>query len=746
MRTLMRFVLRRPVVVVSLWGIALAVAAVFAPRLGGALRGSTDAVPGSPSELVSRDINRAFGDGSAFVFPAVLVSGDIEVSDPRFAVAANTLERVLDSAGMHSVRHFWNTGDTRLVGRDGHTALLLVTPPAETFFDAESNVGWIRSVVAGAGLGDKFALKLTGMVSMFHDLDVNSSDDLLNAERFGIPLTLVILLMVFGAPIAAGLPLLLALGATAVALAVLYALSGFMPVSVFAENAVTMVGLGVGVDYALFLVSRCRQELARGASFPSAVETATLAAGHAVLISGLAVCIGFAALFMVNIRFLHTLAIGGVTVVVTAVLATLTLLPAVLLLIGKRLNWPRHPKTQSQVGRIWSRWANEAMARPLRYVIPTLIVLALLILPARRLTPWNMGAHDLSPGVEAREGFELLEKNFAAGWMGPIAILVSCREGETLWSPAHLTAVSSLADRFASDPRVSTVGGFPSLLTILGPFCANIHKTADLPPLVRQQAAGVVATDDRTALIFAVPRSAPETKEVMQMIREFRDSLSSQGRNADLGVRIGGFSASILDFDEELFGSLTRVVPLVLVITFAVLMFVFRSILIPLKAVIMNLISVLASYGFLVYLFQDGIGASLIGLDPPGGLNSFIVLMLFTILFGLSMDYEVFLLSRIREEYVRTRDNRLAVASGLAQTGGLITSAALIMVVLFGSFGFTQITATREFGLGLAFAVAIDATLIRIVLVPTLMKLFGRLNWWFPRTSGSSHPSVQRIP
>ena len=181
---------------------------------------------------------------------------------------------------------------------------------------------------------------------------------------------------------------------------------------------------------------------------------------------------------------------------------------------------------------------------------------------------------------------------------------------------------------------------------------------------------------------------------------------------------------------------------MVLVTTFLVLAFVFRSVIIPFKAIVMNLLSVLASYGFLVYVFQDGIGANLIGLVPPGGLNSFIVLMLFTILFGLSMDYEVFLLSRIREEYERTGNNREAVASGLAHTGGLITSAALIMVVLFGSFGFTQLTATREFGLGLAFAVAIDATLIRIVLVPTLMKLFGTANWWFPKRIGSLLPKI----
>jgi len=243
----------------------------------------------------------------------------------------------------------------------------------------------------------------------------------------------------------------------------------------------------------------------------------------------------------------------------------------------------------------------------------------------------------------------------------------------------------------------------------------------------------VVSSDGRSALILAVPRSAPESGEVMKLVRELRSDSWHAARNAGLDIQVGGFSASILDFDAELFGSLKHVIPIVLAVTFVALMFAFRSIVVPIKAITMHVISVLAAYGFLVYVFQDGVGASLIGLTPPGGLNSFIVLMLFTILFGLSMDYEVFLLSRIKEEYERTGDNARSVVNGLGQTGGLITSAALIMVVLFGSFGFTKLTATREFGLGLAFAVALDATLIRVVLVPILMGLLGSANWWFPR-------------
>lgn len=734
MDRIVQIVLRRPVAVIAFWIVILAGAAPFAARLAGELRGSTDAVYGSPSELVSREVGRAYGEGSAFVFPAVLTANGISTTDPRFAVAVRALERaLLDSAGVRAVRHFWNTGDKRLLGRDGYSALLLVTPPATTFFAAETMVGRIRSAAAGAHLATGFEVKLTGMISLFHDLDVNSSDDLVRAERIGVPLTLLVLLAVFGAPIAAALPLLLALGTTAVTLAILYALSGVLPVSVFAQNAVTMVGLGIGVDYALFLVSRWREEIARGANVRDAVATATSRAGHVVLVSGLAVCTGFLALFLVRIRFLHTLAIGGVAVVLTSVLMTLTLLPALLIVLGERVNWPRKPAPLAEKRHsIWGRWARQAMIHPWRYLVPSILVLAIFMAPTLRLKAWNMGAHDLAEEMEARQGYELLDRNFARGWMGPIALLIEGRNEGAVWSPESRSAITSIHSRLAADPRVVIAGGFPELLHGLGPAAAMVKSRSQLPAPYQPAAAQAVSNDGRSALIYLVARSAPESEEAMRLVRELRTAAWKDAQDAGLTVRVGGFSAGIIDFDDELFGSLKRVVPLVLIVTFIVLMFAFRSIVVPLKAITMNLISVVAAYGFLVYLFQDGVGAGMIGLTPPGGLNSFIVLMLFTILFGLSMDYEVFLLGRIKEEYLISGDNRESVISGLSRTGGLITSAALIMVVLFGSFGFTRLTATREFGLGLAFAVALDATLIRVVLVPILMGLMGRANWWFP--------------
>jgi len=508
-----------------------------------------------------------------------------------------------------------------------------------------------------------------------------------------------------------------------------------MPVSVFAQNAVTMIGLGVGVDYALFLVSRFRQELNGGAPAAAAATDASAELGQALLFSGLTVAIGFLSLFLVNARFLHALALGGVMVVAVSLAATLTLLPVLLSYFGERVNWPRtaasHARAGRRLGKWWERWARSIMRRPLLHVIPAFIVLALFIAPVFGLKIWNVGARDLDAQMEARQGLERLDGNFAAGWMGPVVLVLRSADADLL-HPENQEAVLALAARLGADTRVESATGYARLLHGAGALRTTIHAHADLPERLKTFAKDALSADGKTGLIVLVPRHAPESEQVKALVAELRKDAWRELGGTGIEVQVGGATAMVADFDEEMLGSLLRVIPAVLALTFVALLILFKSVLIPLKAIALNLFSVLAAYGFLVYVFQHGIGAGLIGLDPPGGLNSLVVLMLFTILFGLSMDYEVFLLAHIAEEYRRSADNAAAVAAGLQRTAGLITSGALIMVCLFASFGFTRLTATREFGLGLAFAVFLDATLIRVILVPALMELFGSANWWIP--------------
>jgi RND superfamily putative drug exporter len=297
-------------------------------------------------------------------------------------------------------------------------------------------------------------------------------------------------------------------------------------------------------------------------------------------------------------------------------------------------------------------------------------------------------------------------------------------------------------DRLEKDARIERIGGLAAVLAGVRTLRTPVHAIGDLPETLRPLAPSAITADGRTGLATLFPRDDPEAPAAMSLLRDLRADTFPEMAAAGLRTHVGGWTAIRADLDHELYGSLRRIVPAVLVSTFVILLVLFRSVVIPIKATILNLLSVLAAYGFLVYLFQDGIGARWIGLTAPGGINPFIVVALFTILFGLSMDYEVFLLARIREEYLASGDNVRAVSVGLQETAGIITSAALVMISIFVAFGFTKLVVTRQFGLGLAFAVAVDATLLRTVVAPALMSLAGKANWWLPRWLGRLLPKT----
>ena len=718
------------------WLLIVAVAGVFASRLAGVLRGGTDPIAGSSSEHVTHEVERAFGEGTLYQYLLVLSGRDFGADDPRIVASA---ARLAESIGrlplVRSVETPWNTPRPELIAPGRRTALIVVTPRINAYLEAERFAAELRGAIAAAHLPPEVSLEVTGTTAAIHAMDIQSSSDLLAAERVGLPLTLVILLIVFGAPLAALLPIALALVAVSIGFSGLYALHTWTPVTVFAENVVSMIGLGVGVDYALFVVSRYREELATGKTRIEAAIAATRTAGHSVLFSGATVAVGFLALFLVNAPFLHTIALGGVFVVAGAVAASLTLLPALLVVLGPALMWPRRlaaTGTPDRRGsRFWITWTSAVMRRPWVALVLASLVLAVFVVPAARIRSWNIGAAHLPASDEARRGYERLARDFPRGWMSPIVVLIEAAEGHTLWEPESQSAIVALAYSLSRDPRSGTVLGLHQILGIVDP-----SQLPALPEPMRAAASRVVSSDGRVGILALMTPGPPEDRATMSYVRELRTRRWPALAAAGLSVQWGGFAAVLVDFDRELFGRLPWVVFAVVLTTFVVLAILFRSLVLPLKATLLNTVSVLAAYGFLVHVFQDGRGARWIGLDPPGGLNAFVVVMLFTILFGLSMDYEVFLLSRVREEYLVSGDNARAVALGIGGTAGIITSAALIMISIFASFGFTRLVPTREFGLGLAFAVALDATLIRLVMVPALMAISGRWNWWLPGRRG----------
>lgn len=718
--------------VLAAWALCLIAAIPLALRLPSVIQGSSEAIRGSESEYVIRTAQREFGKGSAYTAVAVLQSAHVPIWDAGFAAAIGELEHFLSATdGVRKVTHAWNATAPELIGRDGRSALLLVQSSADSLSAAESFTTTLRSRSAQAPLPQGYSVKVTGPAATFHDINRNSSDDLLRAEMIGVPLTLLVLLAVFGAPLAAALALVLAFAAVTVSNAILYLLSPWLPVTVFAQNAVTIIGLGAGVDYCLFVLYRYRGALQQGTPPSEALLGALGAAGPAVIVAGLAVGSGFLALFLVNARVLHSLALGGLLVTLAAVAAAVTLLPVLLQVLGTRINWRARAAGGSAVSGVLQEWgerlARRVSARPWLYLVPCLALLAALATPALRMNSWSVGVTDLPPDIESRQGFEVLERNFAKGWMGPVVLLLESAENGGLWQEESREAMLRINARLRDDERVAHVLGYGRALEALGGTASSLQ-------VAPTALADVINAKGTVAVINAIPHFPPESAEMMAWVRELRARGWPEAAAAGITVKVGGASALVHDFDTEMFDSLWRVIPAVLAVTLCALLIFFRSVLIPLKAVAVNLLSVLAAYGFLVLVFQAGAGAT-------GGINSFVVLMLFTILFGLSMDYEVMLMRQIQEHYLRSGDNAAAVAAGLGRSAGVITSAAAIMVCLFGSLLFTQLAATRQFGLGLAFAVALDATLIRLLVIPATMVLLGRANWWYP--AGAGHRVMQ---
>ena len=703
MSALLAFVLNHRRGVLAAWALCILLSTPLALRLPAVLQGSSEAIRGSESEQVSQIVQREFGRGSAYPAMVVVQSSVTEVQEERFALAVCDLERLLLARDeVSAVVHYWNSGTTQLLGSDHKSALVLVTPQADSLAEAENFTRTLRRQIAGAGLPEDFSLIVTGPAAMFHDMNGNSSADLMRAEIIGVPLTLLILLVVCRSIWAAALALSLAFAAVALSAAVLYLMSPWLPVTVFAQNAITIVGLGAGVDYCLFILHRYRTALLQGVSAHDALRSACKSAGAAVIVAGLSVGVGFLALFLVNARVLHSLAVGGLVVTFGAVAAATTLLPVLLHYLGGKIA----RSVAGTVGRSSTgtprKWAQElaqrVIERPWHYLAPSLVLLIALAVPVLRMNPWSFGVTDLQPEFEARKGYEVLSRYFEKGWIGPVVLVLEASPDHSLRGEGARDAAATIAARLRGDSRVAHLHGFSGEFDVMNPRAM-------------------------VAMLTVISRHPPESREMMDFVRELRASQRQAAADGDIRVSVGGTTASILDFDDEMFGSLTRVVPAVLTVCFLALLMFFRSIVIPLKAVAVNLLCVLAAYGLLVLVFQDG---------SAGGLNSFIVLMLFTILFGLSMDYEIVLLRQIQEHYRATGDNAASITRGLGQGASVITGAAAIMVCLFGSLLFTELAATRQFGLGMAFAVALDATVIRLLIVPAAMIVLGRANWWHP--------------
>lgn len=634
------------------------------------------------------------------------------------------------------------TQDSAFLSADRHSTFILLSLTGVSGDSSAHLVMPVRRVIS-ATLAKfavdtmRYQVRVTGRSPLDLDIRNISAADSKRAELRLLPLTMGVLLLAFGALVAAVLPLLVGFLAIWTTLAIITGLAHFTPMSVFVLNMTSMLGLGVGIDYSLLIVTRFREELNKGFRRKEAALRALTTAGAAVITSGLTVVVGFAALLLTPLTDTRSVGIGGLVVVGMAVLLSTTLLPALLAVLGRQIDRPRwlaRRLTWYHAPGVWEKWARSLSRHPKRALLLGGIAVALLTAPAAWIRIGLPARHWWPTQTEAGRGVADLEQMGAAGVIIPIRMVLEFPAGQTAVTAASLRGLKRLSDSLRADPRIAQVRSLVDIrprTSLLGYSLLY----SDLPSARSQMPDfldAYLSADARVTLMDIVVKDTTSLTTTMEVTRDVRKLAAGRPKMLrDAKVYVGGYTAAALDVQDLLIAQFPLLVALILCVTGVMLAVAFRSVLVPVKAVIMNSLSVGATFGLIVLVFQFGYGSSILGLAGPAAAIFVVVpILVFAVVFGLSMDYEVFLLSRVKEAYDRTGDNERATQEGLSATATTITSAALIMILVFGVFAFARVLAMQFLGFGLAVAVFLDATLIRMVLVPAIMTLAGDWNWW----------------
>jgi RND superfamily putative drug exporter len=727
---------RRRRAVVAAWALLLVALTVAGSALAGDHRNGT-ALPGTESQAASDLLEAGGFAGEAgqagqvvFATDATAAAGGVEGPEAREAMEGLFAAIEAGVPGVEVVSPYDPDGGARVApgGDIAYADLRFGTQDYDEGLDLAQDVVDVVDARTAAGFPEGLRVELGG--------DLFWEPPEAGSEGVGVLAAAVILLVAFGSVLAMGLPLATAIVGLVSGMAVLQVLTRVLDVPDFGPAMLSMIAVGVGIDYALFIVTRYREELAAGREPEGATVRAFGTAGRAVAVAGITVVVSLSGMLLGGVSMIRSLAVAAAVGVVAVLAATLTLLPALLGFCGRNVDRlsVRRRATRARLaaeaaagadagrGR-WARWARFVQRRPLPV---SLAGLALLLVLAAPVTVMRLGFADAGNRADddtARRAYDLLADGFGDGENGPF-VLAADLPGDVA------------ADARALDRVVAAVGADRGIASVGEP---------------------VVDEAGEVAVVTAVPTSSPQDEATVDTVHRLRDDvLPAALAGTGAAVHVGGSAAGSIDFSDFQAERLPLFFAAVLLLSFVLLMVVFRSVLVPLKAVIMNLLSIGAAYGVVVAVFQWGWGASLLGVGEPGPVEAWAPMMLFAVVFGLSMDYEVFLLSRIREEYDRTGDNARAVSEGLARTARLITAAAAIMLCVFGGFVLSPERSLQVFGLGLAVAVAVDATVVRLLLVPATMELLGDRNWWLPgwldrilprvEVEGAPEPAPARVP
>jgi RND superfamily putative drug exporter len=675
---------RHPWRTIAAWVVVLGAVFALAGSGGGAFIDAFSA-KGSQSERAMQLLEEKFPEATQAQALVVFAVDDGETLQSQQPVVDAVLADVARADHVVSVADPFSSGTISDDGRVGYATLTLDVTPAEL---GKGGFVPLTELVDASNTAD-LRVELGGD-AVFLD----APDETSPLEGVGILIALLVLLVAFGTVMAAVVPIGLALVAVGAGIGGIFVLASIMDVSPSAVPIAGIVGLGVGIDYALFIVARYRENRGAGRDNSTALADAMSSSGAAVVFAGGTVIIAMASLAFTGLGALTSIGLATAIVVLCAVVAATTLLPALLGLLGDRIDTGRvvrrHRPARRAEETAWWRFAHRVSGRPWPYLIGAVFALLAFAAPALAMqTAWP-AAGDAPRDTTYRQAYDLLDEGFGPGINGPLVVVVDLEV-----PGVSADGVSALAEDIRATGRIASV----------------------TEPLT--------AADGSTVVFAAMPTTGPADLETSVALAEVRDVLPDN-------VYVTGLTAMTTDLNGQLSDTLPLFMGAVLIASFLLLMLVFRSVVVPLKAVVMNMLSIGAAYGVLVAVFQWGWGSSLIGLEGPTPITSLIIVIMFPILFGLSMDYEVFLISRIREEYERTGDNTESVARGMAGTGRVITSGALIMIAVFLAFVASPVPSLKMLGLGLATAILVDATLVRMVLVPSTMALLGKANWWLP--------------
>jgi RND superfamily putative drug exporter len=718
---------------------------LLAATSGGTLIQGGWVIDGSEEQRAAALIADRFGD-EATTMLVVYRDPDGDAASPAFQAGVDaSLARVVDDPAVTRIQTYGSTGFPALLSRDGSTTMAVVYLD-KGVEEAVTDAGRLAEEVERP---EGVEMWVTGIPQVYHEFNAKIEEDLLQAELISLPIALLILLAVFGTLVGAALPLVIAGLAMPTAFALITLLAGVTEMSIFVTNIATMIGLALAIDYSLFMVSRFREEL-RHHDVEIALERMMGSVGKAVAVSGIAVAIGLSSLVVFDAAALRSMGLGGIVTVVSTLFFGLTVLPALLALLGPRVNRLRVPlprflrlveddadAADRRQGRgVWAWIAARVMRRPVLVALPVLAVLLFAgspFLGIQLSTGQNLS--DL-PAVPSRIGFEVIAEEFPGGENDPITIVLtwSGEDAEGAISTERQAEIASYEDRIRALEEVTQV---ESVLTPPPGVAANdYHALLALPPdqrpIVSHQLpladyiSGWLADDTVKLRVFST--AVPDSDEGRALVVEVRDVEPPPGAQ----VLTGGLPSRSADFMTSFLGSVPIAILIVVVVTGGILFLTFGSVFLPVKAVLMSLISVTASFGALVWIFQEGHLSEILGFETSNTIAAWQPIIMFAILFGLSMDYEVLLLSRIRERYLATHDNTRAVAEGIGITGGMITGAALIMVAVFAAFAMSSITSIKANGVTMSLAVLIDATIVRGLLVPAFMRIMGWVNWWAP--------------